>query len=107
MLLEILHYQTAVGRRPFEEWFWAFRDPVIRNRIKIRLNRLQFGNLGDAKAVGAGVWELRLHFGPGYRIYIGFCGSDVVILLNGGEKSGQERDIRCAKEFWEDYLRRK
>lgn len=107
MIREILLYQTGDSRRPFEEWLDNFKDIRTKNRIKARLDRLVTGNFGDTKLVETGVWELRYHFGPGYRIYFGLDGDVLVILLCGGDKSTQERNIRCAREYWVDYLRRK
>ena len=107
MIREILHYQLPDGRQPFEEWFWTFHDKRIQARILARLWRLLAGNFGDTKLVETGVWELRLHFGPGYRIYFGLDGGALIILLCGGDKSTQESDIRRACAYWLDYLRRK
>ena len=107
MMREILRYQTDEGRRPFEEWFLSLRDLTLRNRIDARLDRLRFGNFGDSKTVGGGIWELRVHFGSGYRIYLGLDGASIVILLCGGDKSSQDRDIRRAQDFWRDYLKRR
>lgn len=84
----------------------SLRDKTVHVRILTRLDRLQTGNLGDARRVGI-VWELRFHFGPGYRIYFGLDRGTIVILLCGGEKSSQETDIQRAQEYWKDYLRRR
>lgn len=72
-----------------------------------RLDRVAQGNFGDCRPVGKGVWELRVHCGPGYRIYYGEDGPDVVLLLCGGDKRGQRRDIARARRYWADYRRRK
>ena len=106
MILEILHYQTARGRDLFAEWFDGLRDLKTMNRIEARLDRLKVGNFGDVKLVATGVWELRFHFGSGYRIYVGLDGQRLVILLCGGDKSTRESDIKTAGECWRDYLRR-
>jgi len=74
--------------------------------VRVRLNRLRLGNFGDCKFVGDGVHELRIAYGPGYRVYFGREGNFVVILLSGGDKGSQTRDITKAKEFWLDYNRR-
>jgi len=71
------------------------------------LTRIELGNLADHKSVGAGVWELRLDFGPGYRIYFGKDGDRLVILLGGGTKKRQQKDIETAKDLWQEYKRRK
>lgn len=71
--------------------------------IRARINRLELGNFGDCKSVGAGVLELRVSFGPGYRVYFGRDGNTVVVLLYGGDKGSQTRDILKAKLFWKEY----
>ena len=76
-------------------------------QIQRRLDRLAAGNPGDIQPVGEGVSELRVHFGPGYRVYVGFAGRTLVILLGGGTKRAQNRDIAAAKEAWADYKARK
>lgn len=78
-------------------WFDSLRDSVTRARIDIRIRRLSLGNMGDAKSVGDGVSELRIDHGPGYRIYFTRRGRSVIVLLAGGDKSSQDRDIRNAK----------
>ncbi len=100
---EIEFYRTQNGREPFTEWFESIRDKTIINRIERRINRLENGNFGDCKPVGEGVFELRLHFGPGYRIYFGEVTNRVIVLLCGGDKSSQQRDIERAKTYWMEY----
>ena len=87
--------QTA----PFREWLLGLRDTAGRARILKRLRRMADGNLGDVKAVGDGVHELRMFFGPGYRVYFMHRGDDLILLLAGGDKDSQERDIAKAKEL--------
>jgi len=99
-------YQTVEGKQPFTEWFTSIRDAKTRIRIRRRLDRVELGNLGDHKAVGAGVFELRLFFGTGYRVYYAEDGDTVVLLLCGGDKQSQTRDITKAKTYWQDYKRR-
>jgi len=77
-----------------------------RAKIRVRLNRVRLGNLGDCSSVGSGVSELRVPYGPGYRVYFGRQGGAVVVLLCGGDKRTQSRDIRQAQEFWQDHQRR-
>ena len=100
---EIRFFQTSNGREPFNEWFESIRDPTTQNRIENRLHRVALGNFGDCRSVGAGVSELRLHFGAGYRIYFGEVDNAVVLLLCGGDKSSQRRDILRAKTYWRAY----
>lgn len=80
----------------FEAWIRGLKDAQARNRIHIRLKRLGQGHTGDAKSVGLGVWELRFHFGPGYRIYFTRVDDRIIVLLAGGDKATQERDIAAA-----------
>ena len=104
---QTLHeYVKPDGSIPFREWLHNLRDIEARARIRVRLNRVRLGNFGDAKSVGDGVSELRIPLGPGYRVYFGRAGSTVVLLLCGGDKSTQNRDICTAKDFWLDYQRR-
>jgi putative addiction module killer protein len=80
----------------FESWFHGLRDRMARARIQARIDRLQLGNPGDVKPVGEGVSEMRLDFGPGYRIYYVQRGSELIVLLAGGDKATQGRDIKIA-----------
>ena len=102
MALTIQEYITQDGRSPFREWLDSL-GVVVRARIQARVLRFEMGNLGDHKSVGGGVWEARLMFGAGYRIYFGKDGNSVIVLLVGGEKSSQSQDISRAKGFWRDY----
>ena len=83
----------------YAAWFAALRDRTAKARIDIRIRRLSLGNSGDRRSVGEGVSELRIHYGPGYRIYLKKQGDALVILLAGGEKSSQDQDIRLAKDL--------
>lgn len=100
---EIQIYRSANGRQPFTEWLESIRDRRTRRRIRARLTQLEYGNFGDAESVGGGVFELRLRFGAGYRIYFGQIGNTIVLLLCGGDKSSQTRDIERAKTYWLAY----
>ena len=102
---QIERYVTPDGRIPCAEWLDSLRDRRARARIKLRLDRIEQGNLGDYRSVGEGVYELRINYGSGYRVYFGEVGSTVVLLLCGGDKSTQQQDIRKAQEYWEDYER--
>jgi putative addiction module killer protein len=83
----------------YAKWFSALRDRTAKARIDIRIRRLSLGNLGDVRPVGDGVSELRIHYGPGYRIYLTKQEDSVVILLADGDKSSQDQDIRLAKDL--------
>jgi putative addiction module killer protein len=96
-------YQTQNGREPFTEWLKSIRDRRTRTRIRERLERLEDGNFGDCQSVGAGVYEMRLPFGAGYRIYFGEIDNTIVLLLCGGDKSSQAQDIERAKTYWLEY----
>lgn len=103
---EIWHYLTASGKNVFSEWLDALDDEVAAARIASRINRLAVGNLGDCKPVGRGVWELRIDWGSGYRVYYAMAGKSVVLLLCGGDKRGQAADIRRAQLYWDDFKAR-
>lgn len=99
---EVVFYQTASGSEPFSEWVNEL-DKANQGRIFARINRLKQGLLGDSKAVGDGLFELRCFFGPGYRIYLAICAGRVVVLLCGGDKSTQTSDIETAKKYWLEW----
>ena len=102
----VLTYVKVDGSAPFNDWLEALKDRKARAIIRTRINRVRLGNLGDCKSVGEGVNELRIKFGAGYRVYFGQEGDMIVILLSGGDKSSQNRDIDRAKQYWKDYQRR-
>lgn len=106
MMVEIREYQDHDGRSPFGEWFDKL-NPEASRKVTTALYRMGLGNFSSVKSVGAGVYECRINFGPGYRVYFGKDGQQVVILLGGGTKQRQQNDIRLALERWEDYKRRK
>jgi putative addiction module killer protein len=103
---EIRRYITPDGRNPFAEWLNSLRDLSAVVKIEQRLDRVRLGNLGNSKSVGEGVCELKIDFGPGYRVYFGQFGSTIVLILCGGDKSTQQQDIRKAKEYWKEYEER-
>ncbi len=100
---ELQIYRTPNDREPFTEWLKSLQDRTTRKRIQARLDRIESGNLGDHKSVGGGVSELRFQFGPGYRIYFGEVDNVIILLLCGGDKSSQNRDIERAKVYWQEY----
>ena len=105
-MIELLVYETEEGKSPFEEWFNKL-DTTAALKVRTALARIETGNMGDVKPVGQGVSERRITFGPGYRVYFGQDGQKLVILLCGGTKKRQSKDIEQAKVLWEDYKRRK
>lgn len=100
--MRLREYEDALGRSPFRGWLDSL-ELAARARVQARLLRAESGNLGDHKSLGGGVWELRLDFGPGYRVYFGWDGPGLVILLAGGDKGSQRRDIAKAREYWLEY----
>ncbi|HET8996685.1 MAG TPA: type II toxin-antitoxin system RelE/ParE family toxin [Acetobacteraceae bacterium] len=104
--LELRYYATEQGHSPFERWFLGL-DQAAAARVVTALERLSRGNLSNTKAVGAGVLEHRIDWGPGYRVYFGRDGEKLVVLLMGGTKQRQPRDIDTAKLFWADYKQRR
>ena len=105
--MEIRHYLTASGKDPYQQWLDDLKDLKGRVVIQRRIDRIANGNFGDHKFCQQGVWELRIDFGPGYRVYYAQEGESVVILLCGGSKRGQSSDIKEAVLNWLDYQRRK
>ena len=100
-------YVTRTGRVPFEEWLLRLRDARARARIRARLARVWLGNLGDAHAVGGGVWELRIDCDPGYRVYYAQSGPATLLLLCSGDKTSQAADIQQAQTYWTEYQERR
>ncbi|HEV1284499.1 MAG TPA: type II toxin-antitoxin system RelE/ParE family toxin [Bryobacteraceae bacterium] len=105
-MLDVREYIDTAGRSPFAKWLRALNVQAAA-KVATALERVTDGNLSNVKAVGGGVLEYKLDFGPGYRIYLGRDGDRLVILLAGGTKKRQQEDIRRAKANWEDYRRRK
>ena len=103
----IEYYVTSDGRSPFHDWYTSLKDVKTLAVINNRLTRVERGLLGDHKALGSGVYELKIDVGPGYRIYFGQEGQKLIWLLHGGYKKTQQRDIEMAKKYWDDYLRRR
>lgn len=105
-MIEVRHYVDRNGRSPFADWLGGL-DDAASARVVTALYRLEKGNCSSVKGVGAGVLEYRIDFGPGYRIYFGKDGETIVILLGGGTKKRQDRDIRKAIDCWAEYRKRK
>ncbi len=105
-MIEVVGYLDADGKSPFGRWFGKLNNPAAA-KITFALARIGQGFLTNVKSVGGGVHELRIDSGPGYRIYFGREGNTLVILLAGGTKKRQARDIENAKGYWQDYRKRK
>jgi putative addiction module killer protein len=103
---EIKKLELQGGLVPFDEWFDSLHDWKMQAAVDARLARVRAGNFGDSKSVGGGVFELRLALGPGLRIYYALHGRQVVVLLGGGDKSNQSRDIRRAQQLWQQFTKR-
>ncbi len=105
-MIRVAEYLDAAGRSPFGGWFDGL-DVQAAVKVRRSVARMEFGNFGDAKPVGKGVIERRIDFGPGYRIYFGRDGDELVILIAGGTKKRQQKDIETAQSYWADYKDRK
>ena len=103
---EILNYTMPSGRSPYRQWYTQLKDEKTQIVISNRITRLRAGNFGDFRRLDAGLYELRIHYGPGYRVYFGVFQNDIIILLCGGAKGTQQRDITRAKNCWNDFLKR-
>lgn len=107
--LAVETYRTASGKEPFTDWLASIRDKTTRGRIEKRMDRVEDGNMGDYRSLGTNLYELRLDFGSGYRIYFSiFSESDskTILILCAGDKSSQTRDIERAKKYSLDVKQR-
>lgn len=105
-MIEIREYLDGSGCSPFGEWR-AGLDVEARRKVTVAIYRLALGNFSRARGIGGGAFEYKIDFGPGYRVYFGKDGEQLVILLGGGTKKKQQRDIEAAIARWDDYKRRK
>jgi putative addiction module killer protein len=105
-VIEIREYIDTLGRSPFARWFDGLNARAAA-KVATALARMEQGNLSNAKSIRAGVSEYRIDFGPGYRVYFGKDGNTLIILLGGGTKKRQQRDIGAAQDLWREYKRRK
>lgn len=105
-MIEIREYVDYRGRSPFGRWFDGL-DAGAAARVRTVLARVEAGNLSNVEGVGRGVLECRINVGPGYRIYFGRDGDTLIVLLGGGTKVRQQRDIENARELWREYKHRK
>ena len=105
-MFDVIHYETESGDDPFAHWLKDLRDQQAAARIAARVTRLKLGIFGDCKPLDEGVWELRINWGPGYRVYYAQTGRCVILLLIGGDKRHQSTDIQDAIRMWQDWQRR-
>ncbi len=100
-------YINAQGKSPYEEWLSGLKDLKAKAKIMMRIDRMALGLFGDVEPIGEGLSELRIHYGPGYRVYYGKEGQRIYLLLGGGDKSTQSKDIKQAKECWKQHKGKK
>jgi putative addiction module killer protein len=106
MMVTVKEYIDDNGNSPFARWFDNL-DPQTATKVAAALLRMEQGNFSNVKGVGAGAYEYKIDYGPGYRVYFGRDGEKLVILLGGGTKKRQQKDIETAKALWQDYKKRK
>ena len=104
--MQLRIYTNSSGHAPFEDWLQRLPDRAARAKVRARLTRIEAGNLGDCKPLREGVQELRIDYGPGYRVYLSRQGTVLVLLLCGSDKSNQQREIARAIEYLEDWKQR-
>ncbi len=97
------YYQEENGDVPFNDWLAGLRDVTAVARVRIRLSRLRLGLFGEVKPLGDGIAELKIDYGPGYRVYYAVNGKKIILLLIGGDKSTQRKNIATAKRYWKNY----
>jgi putative addiction module killer protein len=105
-MIDVREFNRRDGLNPYAEWFDQLNAQAAV-KVAVAMTRLALGNFSNVKGVGSGVFECRIDFGPGYRVYFGKDGENLVILLGGGTKKRQQRDIRAALANWREYKRRK
>lgn len=106
MKVKVEQYLQEDGTSPFEKWFVKL-NAIAAAKVSTALYRMELGNFSNVKSVGKGVFEYKIHFGPGYRVYFGQEGDELVILIGGGTKKAQSKDIKQAQELWGEYMRLK
>lgn len=105
-MIDVVEYEDEDGSHPYSKWFASLNTPAAL-KVRTAIARIEAGNFSNVKAIGQGVSEYKLDFGPGYRIYFGKDGDKLVILLGGGTKKRQNRDIETAQSLWKAYKSRK
>lgn len=102
-MIEIEFFQDDEGKEPFTQWFKGLKDAMARIKLRQRLDRMEKGNFGDVEPVGKGVSETKIHYGPGYRIYFVDFNKKKILILHGGDKSTQKKDIKMSQEYYKKY----
>lgn len=105
-MFEVLTYKDDEGRKPYAEWLAKLADRQTTSRVLVTVSRMVGGNFGDCRPVAEGVWELRIDWGPGYRVYYAQTGKKLVLLLTGGDKRKLQADIAAAVNYWNDWKRK-
>lgn len=100
-------YITPSGREPFVEWMVKLKDSKVRSIIHTRITRLKLANYGDYRRISNNLYELKIRYGPGYRVYFGELGKEIILLLCAGNKGTQKEDITKAKKYWNEYRNKK
>ena len=103
MINTINEYTDEQGRSPYAQWLNSLRDARAKAKVIMQVDKMELGLFGDVEPIGDGLSELRIHYGPGYRVYYGKDGHQLYLLLGGGDKSTQSSDIKKAKQSWKDY----
>ena len=106
LMIEVIAYQDSNGHKPYAEWLGNLTDKQAKARILVRVNRMAAGNFGDCKPLRDGLQELRIDYGPGYRVYLSRQGPVLVLLLCGSDKSDQNRAIKQAIDYLNDWKER-
>jgi len=105
-MFEVLTYKDDQGEKPYANWLAKLADRHAKARVLVRVSRMASGNFGDCRPVADGGWELRIDWGPGYRVYYALSGKRLVLLLTGGDKRKQQADIDAAVGYWNDWKRK-
>ena len=105
-MFEVLSYEDDQSDEPYAIWLTKLADRQAKARVLVRVSRMAGGNFGDCKPVAEGVWELRIDWGPGYRVYYAQSGKRLILLLTGGDKRKQQVDIDAAVGYWNDWKRK-
>lgn len=102
-LRDIIYYTTESGKQPAREWLHSIKDKLTRAILYKRIKQAGYGQFGNHKNLGSGVYELKINFGSGYRIYYGLYNDEIILILIGGDKSSQTKDIKKAKNYWASW----